>query len=918
MVETNSSAWHALTPAEALARLEVDQAAGLAASEARRRRETFGANEVSARSGPPVWLRFLKQFHQAVMYILLVAAGASFVLNEVVDGFVILTVVLINGIVGFIQESKAEKAIGALSKMMLTMATVRRDGQKTRVPSADLVPGDMVLLQSGDRVPADLRLVQVKNLQCDESALTGESVPAVKAAAALPAATVLNDRVNLAFAGSLVTYGQAEGVVVATGNRSETGRIAAMIAGAVDLSTPLTRKLQQFTRALVVIIIVMAAAIFAFEIWRAREMHQPMPEHTVGGVPLPSADAVEHPAVYAFKGAVALAVGAIPEGLPAAVTITLAIGVARMARRHALIRKLPAVETLGSTTVICSDKTGTLTENQMTVRALFAGGQLAEVTGQGYDPAGQITGEDSVARRQLLTAGLLCNDTHFEVEGGRRKVHGDPTEAALLVAAEKAGLDRAALERAQPRRDVIPFESAHMFMATLHGGAPPVVYLKGALERVLDRCDRQLGADGRELSLDRDAVRQTAEAMAGQGLRVLAFALKPLAQETLAPVDVEGGLVFVGLQGMIDPPRAEAIEAVRNCQTAGIKVKMITGDHAVTAAAVAAQLGIAGTHTNSGRLKVVTGKDLDSVNDEELPALAEDVAVFARVAPEQKLRLVRALQAHQHVVAMTGDGVNDAPALKQADIGVAMGITGTEVAKGAAAMVLTDDNFASIESAVEEGRTVYDNLKKFIAWTLPTNAGQSLILVVAMLLGEQLPITPVQLLWVNLVTAILLGLMLVFEPREAGLMARPPRDPQEPIVTGLLMFRTGLVGLIMLVGGLALFHYELGYEGLSLAQAQTTVVNVVVLTQAFYLLNCRSLSRSFFRLPLMSNPAIWGGIAATVLAQLAMTYWPVFQRLFHTAAIPAVEWARVLALGLATFVMIEFVKSVESYFTKKG
>jgi calcium-translocating P-type ATPase len=911
-----------LTPQEALQHLEVDPAAGLAADEVRRRREAHGSNEVRGRAGTPAWLRFLKQFHQAVFYILLAAAGASFVLNEPVDGFVILVIVLLNAIAGFLQEAKAEKAIGALSRMMVTVAQVRRGGQKTRVPAADLVPGDVVLLQSGDRVPADLRLVLVKSLQCDESALTGESVPAAKSVEPLPPETVLNDRRNIAFAGSLATYGQAEGVVVETGNRSETGRIAALIAATVDLSTPLTRKLEEFTRILVAVIITVAVALFAFEIWRSRLVHKPGAQaHSVdaaAGIPRPGDAAVEHPVIYAFKGAVALAVGAIPEGLPAAVTITLAIGVARMARRNALIRRLPAVETLGSTTVICSDKTGTLTQNQMTVRVLFAGGQRSEVAGQGYDPSGRLTGPDTAARRELLAAGLLCNDTYFETEAGQRKVHGDPTEAALIVAAEKAGLDRVALERERPRRDVIPFESAYMFMATLNGGGQPAVYLKGAVERLLDRCAQALDADGCASDFDPAAVRQAAEEMAAEGLRVLAFARKPLAQDTLAPRDVEDGLVFVGLQGMIDPPRDEATVAVRNCQAAGIKIKMITGDHAVTAGAVAAQLGLAGTHTSDGRLKVVSGLELDRVNDEELPALAEDVAVFARVAPEQKLRLVRALQAHRHVVAMTGDGVNDAQALKQADIGIAMGITGTEVAKGAAAMVLTDDNFASIEAAVEEGRTVYENLRKFIAWTLPTNLGQGLILVVAMLLGEELPISPAQLLWVNLVTALFLGLMLVFEPREAGLMKRPPRDPDEPIISVELLFRTGLVGLIMLVGALALFHYEMGYEGLSLAQAQSTVVNVVVFTQAFYLLNCRSLTQPFLRTPLWTNPAIWAGIAATVVAQLALTYLPVCNRLFHTAPIPAVEWARVLAIGVTAFIIVEVVKVVTARRFGKG
>ncbi|HEX4141665.1 MAG TPA: HAD-IC family P-type ATPase, partial [Candidatus Methylacidiphilales bacterium] len=625
----------------------------------------------------------------------------------------------------------------------------------------------------------------------------------------------------------------------------------------------------------------------------------------------------EHPAVYAFKGAVGLAVAAIPEGLPAAVTITLALGVGRMAKRRALIRRLPAVETLGSTTVICSDKTGTLTENQMTVREILAGGEKFLLSGQGYDPKGEVSlGRQKVelnakpALREILRAGLLCNDTLFVQEEGRRKVQGDPTEAALLVSAEKAGLKRDELERQLPRHDIIPFESEYMFMATLHGDAR-VVYKKGSLERILARCDKMLGADGREVPMDKDAAKSAAETMAAEGLRVLAFATKRLNHDKLAMSDVEGGLVFLGLQAMIDPPRQEAIEAVGNCQRAGIRVKMITGDHAVTAAAIAGQLGLHGIHTGDHRLKALAGAELAKISDEELPSMADDISVFARVTPEQKLRLVKALQAKGHIVAMTGDGVNDAPALKQANIGVAMGITGTDVAKGAADMVLTDDNFASIEAAVEEGRNVFDNLLKFIAWTLPTNGGQSLILLVAVLLGTQLPITPAQMLWVNMVTAIMLGLMLVFEPRENGLMDRPPRPMSESLVSGELVFRTAIVSLVMLIGALFLFNFELTYQGASLAEAQTVVVNVAICVQAFYLLNCRSLHRSFFSVPFFSNHMIWIGIGATVLAQGIFTYVPIFHQLFHTDDIPAHSWLRITAVGIVSFAIIEVVKYFE-------
>lgn len=928
MNPTEMIQWHALAAGQVAQKLFTDESAGLSPSEIKQRQAKYGLNQMTAKSGVPGWLRFARQLNQAVVYILLAATLGCFVLREFVDAFVILGVVLANAVVGYMQEAKAEKAINALSKMMATETNVRREGKKERLPAAELVPGDIVLLQSGDRVPADLRLAQVKNLQCDEAAMTGESVPAQKTFERLPEETVLNDRTNIAFAGSMVTYGQAEGIVIATGDHTESGRIASLVSKEVDLTTPLTRKIAEFSRLLVVVILVVAGLMFGVAFWRAKTATETTPKVEANqaaeladeGVPQASTQSMEHPLVYAFKGAVGLAVGAIPEGLPAAVTITLALGVSRLARRHTLIRRLPAVETLGSTTVICSDKTGTLTENQMTVRQILAGSEIFSVTGQGYDPKGGIQSDgktvelkSKLALTQILEAGLLCNDTHFADEAGRRKVQGDPTEAALVVAAEKAGLNREELEKELPRRDIIPFESEYMFMATLNGdGAGRIVYKKGSLERVLERCDKSLGPDGRETALDKQAVKATAEKMAAEGLRVLAFALKKLDHDKLTMDDVQGGLTFLGLQGMIDPPRQEAIVAVGRCQTAGIRVKMITGDHAGTASAIAAQLGMQGVHNDHRRLKALTGGELEKINDEELPSTADDVSVFARVTPEQKLRLVQALQTHGHVVAMTGDGVNDAPALKQANIGVAMGITGTDVAKGAAAMVLTDDNFASIEAAVEEGRSIFDNLLKFIAWTLPTNIGQSLILLVAVLLGTELPIQPVQMLWVNMVTALFLGLMLVFEPREEGLMNRPPRPLDQPLLSASLIFRTALVSLVMLLGAFLLFNNELRYEGASLAQAQTTVVNVTVLVQAFYLLNCRSLSRSFFRVPFFSNPMIWAGIAAIIVVQLIFTYVPIFHRLFYTDSLPADGWLRVVMVGVAGFVAIEIVKYFEN------
>lgn len=894
MNELKQASWHQLSAEEAASRLGVDFTRGLSAENVKRRQAEHGLNQMTARRGTPGWVRFLQQFNQALVYVLLAAAAVSAALGEQVDAAVIFAVVFINAVVGFIQESKAERALEKLAKMVRTEATVRREGRKQRVPSVDLVPGDVVLLQSGDSLPADLRLFEIRSLQVEEAALTGESVSVHKAAGVLPADTVLGDRKNLAFAGTLVTYGQAAGVVIATGDDTQMGRIATMLHEAVDLSTPLTRKIAEFSRLLLYIILGLAGLTFAVGMLRGES------------------------GAEMFMAAVALAVGAIPEGLPAAVTITLAIGVARMARRHAIIRKMPAVETLGSTTVICSDKTGTLTENQMMVARIWAGAQMHEVTGSGYEPNGEIRREGRAtefqaqpALTETLLAGLLCNDSQLVRKAGRLQVEGDPTEAALLVAAQKAGLDVKEAAQRLPRVDVIPFESEHMFMATLHrddGGH--VVYQKGSVERLLGYCDQVLDAAGNETPLDRAAVSRIADEMAGEGLRVLAFARRrlPASHAKLAQEDVKRELTLLGLQGMIDPPRAEAIRAVAQCQNAGIEVKMITGDHKGTAAAIAHQLGLRGSSGSAGQLVAATGRDLEEIPDSQLPATAERMAVFARVAPEQKLRLVKALQSRGHIVAMTGDGVNDAPALRQADIGVAMGITGTDVSKGAADMILTDDNFASIEAAVEEGRNVFDNLTKFIAWTMPTSGGEGLLVLAAILLGTALPALPVQLLWINMSTALLLGLTLVFEPREPGIMARPPRDPARPILTPALILRIVLVSLCIVAGGFAFFLWETS-RGAGLAEARTVVVNVIVMVETFYLLNCRSLTRPFLSLGVFSNLWVVGGVAAMLAAQMLFTYAPVMNKLFHSAPISGMAWLRILGVGLVVFVVVELRKS---------
>ncbi|MBE7502317.1 MAG: cation-transporting P-type ATPase [Verrucomicrobiales bacterium] len=889
-------AWHLLRTEEAVQLLGVDRRTGLADEEVRRRQAQFGPNRLTAPRRQSELMRFLLQFHQPLLYLLLAAGAITLSLGEWVDASVIFGVVLVNAVVGYVQEAKAGRAIEALSRLVVTEATVRRDGRKQRVPSEALVPGDLVLLQSGDRVPAELRLLEVRDLQVDESALTGESVPVEKSTDALACDTILAERRNLAFAGTLTTCGRAEGVVWGIGNQTETGRIARLIAEAADLSTPLTRKIAQFSKVLLIAILALAAVTFLVGVGRGQ------------------------PLVEMFMSAVALAVGAIPEGLPAAVTIVLAIGVARMARRRAIIRKLPAVETLGSTTVICSDKTGTLTENQMTVQRLYAAGTRFEVTGAGYEPHGAIRrhGEPTQpvpqgALQECLQAGLLCSEAQLTRTNGRLAVQGDPTEGALIVSAAKAGLNQAEAARCYPRLDAIPFESEHQYMASLHarpGGADHVIYVKGAVERLLECCEHALDEQGGEVALDRDQVRREAEEMAASGLRVLGFArrLVPAAHTRLARAEVCGGLTFLGLQAMMDPPRAEAIAAVRQCQRAGIRVKMITGDHALTARAIARQIGLHGAAGAGRDLRVVTGRELEQRSDQELQEQVEGADVFARVAPEQKLRLVQALQARGHVVAMTGDGVNDAPALKQADIGVAMGIAGTDVAKGAADMMLTDDNFASIEAAVEEGRNVFDNLTKFIVWTLPTNFGQGLIVLAAVMAGVTLPILPVQLLWVNMTTVILLGLMLVFESKERDLMQRPPRGPKTPIMTFPVVMRIGLVSALMLAGAFGLYVWEQAAHDASIAEARTVAVNVVVMVLVFYLLNCRSLTDSMFAVGVFSNRWIYAGIASMVVAQLLFTYAPVMNRLFHTAPISGPAWLRILAVAVAGYALVGIEK----------
>ena len=881
--------WHSLDAQAVATHLAVDSSRGLDEAEATRRLALHGPNRLPEPRPRPAWRRFLDQLLQPLVQVLIVAGLVTGVLGQWVDMGVILGVVFVNAVVGFIQEGRAESALAALARALASEATVLREGQRKRLDATELVPGDVVMLSPGDRVPADLRLLHGKELRLLEAALTGESVPAGKLAdQPLAADTPLAERRNMAYAGTHVAAGQGQGLVIATGQATETGQIARLIAASPELSTPLTRKMGHFARWLLLAILTFASLTFVVGVARG-----------------------EH-AYAMFMAAVALAVGAIPEGLPAAITITLAIGVARMARRQAIIRKLPAVETLGSTTVICSDKTGTLTENAMTVRAVWAGGRRHQVGGQGYGVEGVLepppaAGQDAALREALL-AGVLCNDSSLQRDGRHWRITGDPTEAALLVAARKAGLDEATLRTVFPRLDELPFDAGRQAMATLHEiEGDRVAYAKGAVERLLPACAAMLDADGREVAVDVAAVEAEAGDLARQGMRVLALAHVHLPDvHALDAGHLHRGLVFLGLAGMLDPPRPRAIAAVKACHGAGIQVKMITGDHPETALAIARQLGIAGEGAVA-----LTGRDLAGLDADALREAAARVEVFARVEPEQKLRLVEALQARGEVVAMTGDGVNDAPALKQADIGIAMGRSGTEVAKEAAAMVLTDDNFASIEAAVEEGRGIYDNLVKFITWTIPTNAGEGLVIVAAILAGVTLPITPLQILWINMTTAVLLGLTLAFEPGEKGVMRRPPRLPTAPILDRALVWRILLVGVLLLLGAFGLFLLELE-RGHDLAEARTVAANVFVLVETVYLFNCRSLTRSFWAMGLFSNPWLWLGVGLMWALQLAFTYLPLFNTLFHTAPIDATAWLGITGFALACGVVVGLEKAIRA------
>jgi P-type Ca2+ transporter type 2C len=914
MAVTTERPWHQLEIDQLMASLETGEE-GLSRDEAARRLEEHGPNELTAAEQVRPLEILLRQVKSPLIYILIAAAIVTALLGEFVDTGVILAVVVLNSVVGFIQEYRAEQALQALAKMTAPRAKVRRDGQEVEIDAAKLVPGDVVLLESGGKVPADLRLFRSVDLQVEEAILTGESLPVLKQTESIddPHAP-LGDRLNLAFMGTSVVRGRGAGVAIATGMSTAFGRIASDVQAVGEVKSPLQLRLAAFSRLIAILGLVVVAAVFLLGL------------------------AVGEPIADIFLTAVATAVAVVPEGLPVTITVALAVGVQRMARRNSIIRKLPAVETLGSTTVICSDKTGTLTRNEMTVTRIFAGGREYGVTGVGYAPDGEIhlDGQhvDLARDPQLdltLRIGLLANESalKYEEEDGRYRAAGDPTEVALIVAAMKAGLRGEDEKIRYPTVDEIPFESDRQYMASLHEhDGRKLIFVKGAIERVLQMCESALvgggdstgagsqrdgvapAAPGNTAPLDREAVQAEADHLAEQGLRVLAMAFKRVPDSTteLDTELVESGLTFAGLQAMIDPPRPEAIEAIERCRQAGIRVAMITGDHKVTAVAIGGQMGIADEEHRSG----LDGRELESMDDEELFSRVDEVNVYSRAAPHHKLRIVQQLRRKGSVVAVTGDGVNDASALKQADIGIAMGITGTDVAKESSDMVLTDDNFASIYAAVEEGRVVFDNVRKVIIFLIPTGIGLVLTVVGSIVLGIPLPFLPAQVIWINLVTNAIQDVAMAFEPAEEDVGRRKPRDPKEGILTRPMIERTALVGLVLMLGTLGIFIWQIE-TGSTLEYARAVAMTTMVLFQNFHIFNSRSFDKSAFRLNPLTNRLLLGGIIAALGLHILALYWGPLQAVLRLVPLDGQTWLGMVAVAASVLVVVEIDKAIRRW-----
>jgi len=884
-------AWHARPAAEVVDALGGHKD-GLTDAEAQRRLERYGSNLLP---GPPKIspvVRFLSHFHNVLIYVLIASAAVTAALQHWVDTGVILAVVIVNAVIGFVQEGRAEQAMDAIRDMLAPRSAVLRAGRRVGLAAANLVPGDIVLIEAGDRVPADVRLIEARGLKTEEAILTGEPVPVEKAAERVAPDAALGDRTSMLFSGTLIAAGAGRGIVVATGRDTQIGRISGMLSQVERLTTPLVSQMDGFARWLTVFILIVAVALLVYG-------------HFVGHMPFSDL----------FMAVVGLSVAAIPEGLPAVLTITLAVGVQAMARRNAIVRRLPAIETLGSVSVICSDKTGTLTRNEMMAASLAAAEHLYSVGGDGYSPEGAVRWRDADAHpdehrilMEFARAAGLCNDAMLHAHHDGWRVEGDPMEGALMALAGKITREGPEPLRQWSRTDAIPFDAAHRYMAVLHHDheGHACIHVKGAPEAVMALCADQRAAEGGTQPLDHVHWDAMVENLASQGQRVIAVAARAMPQEhtVLNTADLDGHLTLIGMIGLIDPPRAEAISAVAECHDAGIRVKMITGDHAATARAIADLIGLKNTE------RVLTGADVEAMGDAALAEAAVGTDIFARTSPAHKLRLVKALQGRGLTVAMTGDGVNDAPALKRADAGIAMGLKGSAAAKEAAELVLADDNFASIAAAVREGRTVYDNIKKVISWTLPTNAGEAMTVIVALFAGLALPITAVQILWINLITAVTLGLALAFEPSERGTMRRPPRPRDEPLLTGELVWHVVLVSALFLAAVFGMFFYAID-RGYPVALAQTIAMNTLVVLEIFHLFFIRNIhGTSLTWKAVRGTQIVWACVIAVTLAQFAITYLAPLQRIFGTQAVPLSDGLLIFGIGVAFFALIETEKQM--------
>lgn len=888
---TDSIAWHALDAKTVLNKQGSSQQ-GLSAQQVDERQKEYGDNRLPQPARRSWLLRFILQFHNTLIYVLIISAAITALLNHWVDTSVIVAVVLINAIVGILQEGKAERALDAIKKMLALKAAVLRNGQRITIAAETLVPGDIVILEAGDKVPADLRLFNAHNLNIQEAILTGESLAVGKKIEAVEDSAALGDRSCMAFSGTTVTSGQGKGVVVGTGVKTQIGRISGMLSEVKTLTTPLVEQMDTFAKWLSVVIVVFAGLVFAVGYWL-----------------------LEYEFSELFMAVVGLTVAAIPEGLPAVLTITLAVGVQAMAKRNAIVRQLPAIETLGSISVICTDKTGTLTRNEMSVVALSTYEKHYEVGGDGYAPIGIISNEKQSVEpeseqdlRLMALVALLCNDSQLKKVANEWEVEGDPMEGALLTFAGKLGLDLDSDKKEWTRTDLIPFDAKHRYMATLNhdyqGSA--AIYVKGAPEKLIELCTKQQTGSNDTADIERQLWQQKAEALASQGQRVLALARRKVAVDhtELAEQDVETELVLLGLVGLMDPPRSEVIDAIKECYSAGIEVKMITGDHALTASAIGKQIGLNKTD------RVLTGADLEQLDNAGLLQAVKEVDIFARTSPEHKLRLVSVFQAAGLVVAMTGDGVNDAPALKRADAGIAMGVKGSEAAKEASSLVLADDNFVSIVAAVREGRTVYDNIKKVISWSIPTSTGEAFTIIIALMLSMALPITAVQILWVNMITAVTLGIALAFEPTEINTMKQPPRVRNQPLLNGTLVWHIVFITALFVAGVFGIYRYAIE-QAYSIELARTMAMNTLVVMEVFHLFFIRNMyGTSLTWKAVKGTKMVWYAVILVTMGQLAITYLPMMQSIFKTEAVPLQDGILVIAIGVALFAVAETEKQL--------